>query len=92
MPEKLRVEFSELALAGLAKAMLDTDKRKSIEYAIRFFLKDPQAIFRSRRCPAFADLDLYIWPIQEVRVLFEVTDFAMVWSVYAAAKSDSEIG
>jgi hypothetical protein len=83
---KFPVEFSEIAIAGLCHAMPDENRRKSIEFSIRFFLKSPrEAIFRSRRCPAFEDKDLYLWPIEQLRVLFEVLDQRIIiWHIRTA--------
>lgn len=77
----MRVRFSELARAGMARLMDDESRRKSLEHSIMFYLRS-RGRAEYRRCPAFNDVDLYIYPIWTWQVLFEIRDDEFfVWAV-----------
>jgi hypothetical protein len=80
---KLHVEFSELALVGLRRAELNEQKRESIYHAICFYVRHEDAIDRSAPCNAFEHKKLYLLPLDQVRVLYEILeDKIFVWHVY----------
>jgi hypothetical protein len=76
----IKVEFSDVALEGLRR-YAPADRIEGIKRSIGFFLRDEEAIFKSRPCDAFNDLTLYIYPLAQFRVLYEKTDKIYVWSI-----------
>jgi hypothetical protein len=83
----VRVEFSELANASINK-IFDADRRMTCYASLTFYLRAKREL-HSHRCPAFTDLDLYIYPFGDWRVLYEVeADRIFVWSFLQAAGDD----
>lgn len=75
------VRFSEIASAGMARLVADESRRMSLESSMKFYLVT-KAQGESRRCPAFNDVELYIWPFWTYQILYEPrSDEIFVWSV-----------
>jgi hypothetical protein len=86
------VRFSEIAYAGMARIMPDESRRKSLEAAIKFYVVT-KAPSESRRCPAFKDIDTYIWPFWTWQILYEPrSDEFFVWHVSASNRASPDNG
>lgn len=77
----MRVEFSELAVAGIARELPDPSRQQSCFVHLRFFLRRDHDV-HSEVCPAFDDRTLYLYAFgSRWRVLYEVDGAdVMVWS------------
>lgn len=75
----MRVEFSELALAGLRKLIPDPSSQRSAYASLKWYLARRGAE-DSRRCHAFSDRELLVFPFGQFRVLYEARDNYFVWS------------
>lgn len=88
MLRERRVEFAELALSGIGRLVGDPSKREWLKASLVFYLRR-DAEKDARPCPAFPDLELYIFPYWECRILFEIEDDCVViWSVLPAIAED----
>jgi hypothetical protein len=80
----MEVEFSDLALAGLAKSIQDDERRQLHKLAIKFFLKKPDAERAAFPCPAFQDKNIYLIGLYGLRIMYEVRHSESpiaVWSI-----------
>jgi hypothetical protein len=67
----------------------DESRRMSLESSITFYLVSRWEI-DSRRCPAFDDIDLYIYPLSTWQILFEPRgEELLVWSVSKQAVANA---
>jgi hypothetical protein len=81
MLSDLPVEFSDFALAGLARVTEDESKRESLKAALKFYLRR-DAQDEGWPCPAFEDRELYLYKFWRCRVLYEVLPSCVwIWSV-----------
>lgn len=81
MLSDLSVEFSELALSGLARVTDDESRRESLKAALKYYLRR-DAQYEGRPCPAFDDRELYLYNFWRCRVLYEVlSTYVWIWSV-----------
>ena len=81
------VEFSELALKGLERIHPDPERASSAKFSIEWFVKREETLHKSRRCPAFDDKVMFIFPLHDMRVLYERNGTVKVWSVKRAVES-----
>ena len=83
----MRVEFSDLALAGIRKFADDGSKHSGLKHSIAWYVsRHPHHM--ARRCPAFPDRDLFLFPLgNDMRILYEAGDIILVWSVLIAQRS-----
>ena len=85
----MEAEYSEIALAGLARLFPDEVKREGVRLSIAWKLtRDPG--FQARPCAVIANRPLRVGSLFagfEIRILFEVTDRLRVYSI-AAAQAD----
>jgi hypothetical protein len=76
------VVFSDFALRGLEKKFPDPERRLSAKYSIEWHLKRDETLDKSRSCPAFTDKEMYLFPLSDMKILFEKRgDEVLVWSV-----------
>lgn len=77
----MRVEFSELAEAALRK-LFDEGRRASYRASLAFYLREKHEE-HSERCPAFSDIELFVYPLgPKWRVLYERNPSrVLVWSI-----------
>ena len=77
------VAFSELALAGLARATESDDQRNALRHAINLHLSHPNAVSKSRRLPHASGIEMYMFSLWRVRITWELTpeDVVQVWSI-----------
>jgi hypothetical protein len=75
-----RVEFSEVALAGLAREIEDESSRDWAKASLKFYLRR-DAEDQAYLSDAFDDIDIYIFPFNKWRVTFEVSgDCVFIWT------------
>ena len=80
----MKVEFSKLALTGLARVYPDSEKRESIRLAITFFLRAYDAERKATPLPAFPDKQIYLYPLDRCRIIYELVRdprSIAVWSI-----------
>lgn len=83
------VKFSDFALRGLEKAFPNQERRVSAKQAIEWYVKREETLGKSRSVPAFGDKDLFLFPLSNMKVLFERKEQEiLVWSISLEA-SDS---
>lgn len=75
------VEFSELSLNGLEKIYPDIERRETARHAVEWYVKRDDTLRKSRACPAFEDKNLFVFPLHDMRVLFERNGIVRVWSI-----------
>lgn len=77
----MRVEFSELAVAGIKRELPDPSRQQSCFASLRFYLRRDHDV-HSEVCPAFQDRSLYLYAFgNRWRVLYAVDGAGvMVWS------------
>jgi hypothetical protein len=81
MKKRVKVEFSEIALKGLEKLFPDVERRQGAFHSIGWFVKRDDTVHKSTLCDAFDDLDLYVFPLSNMRILFESNGIVRVWSI-----------
>jgi hypothetical protein len=82
----VKIEFSELALAGIRREILDESSQKTCVVHLSFYLRRDYAE-RAENCPAFPDRDLYLYAFGVWRVLFAIEgDRIVVWSFLIEAQ------
>lgn len=80
----MNVEFSEIALAGLRKALSDEDERENYKLAIKFFLKAKDAERYAYPLEAYPDKQMYLRPLDNLRITYELVtpgNPILVWSI-----------
>lgn len=77
----MKVEFSELALAGIRRELPDPSRQKTCYVHLEFYLRRDHGK-HSLRCPAFDDVDVYQYIFgRDWRVLYEVqATRVLIWS------------
>ena len=76
----MRVEYSDLAQAGIRRHVADESRQMTCYAALLFYLGN-DARSDSVLCAAFPDLELYVYPFHTFRVLYQVRgDVVFVWS------------
>ena len=77
----MRVEFSELAIAGIKRELPDASRQRSCFASLRFYLRRDHDE-HSEVCRAFSDRSLYLYAFgSRWRVLYAVDEAGvMVWS------------
>lgn len=76
-----KVIFTELSQASMKRLMPDESQRESMKASMTWYLRR-DAEGKSIRCPAFDDLDVYIYAFSKYRVLFELREADLrIWSV-----------
>ena len=76
------VKFSDFALQGLEKAFPDRERRESAKQSIEWYVKREETLDKSRLVPAFGDKSLFLFPLSNMKVLFEKKEKeVLVWSV-----------
>lgn len=83
MPSFRVVEFSEVAEAGIKRISEDESKQVTLKESLKWYLRR-DAEYRAVPCPAFEDKQLFLYPFSQWRVLFEVSDMVIIWSVRPA--------
>lgn len=80
MLKERRVEFSEFALAGIADLLEDESRQKSFEASLIWYLRR-DAEGQARECPAFPDRAIYVFRHWRARIVFEIAECVIIWSV-----------
>jgi hypothetical protein len=76
------VKFTEFALRGLANIFSDEERRASAKQSIEWYIKREEALGKSRPVPAFGDKKLLLFPLSDMKIMFERGDDEnVVWSV-----------
>jgi hypothetical protein len=75
------IEFSEIAIKGLEKCYPDAEKRITAFHSIEWYVKREDTLEKSRACPAFDDMEMFIFPLHDMRILFERNGLVKVWSI-----------
>lgn len=87
----MRVEYSDLALAGIRRHISDPGRQMSCFASLLFYLGN-DARANSVICPAFPDIQLYIYPFMTFRVLYQVKDdIVLVWSFLEAIPDQGDL-
>jgi hypothetical protein len=87
----MRVEYSDLALAGVRRHISDPSRQMSCFASLLFYLGN-DARANSVPCPAFPDVELYVYPFMNFRVLYQVkNDVAFVWSFLEATPDHPDL-
>jgi hypothetical protein len=76
------VKFSDFALRGLEKAFPDPERRETARHSIEWYVKRDETLLKSRSVPAFSDKDMFLFPLSNMKVLFERKELeVIIWSV-----------
>jgi hypothetical protein len=77
----MRVQFSEVALAGIRREFPDSSRQQSCIASLRFYLRRDHEK-HSIVCPAFHDINMYLYAFgNRWRVLYSVdATSVVVWS------------
>ena len=77
------IEFSELALAGLADCTEDDDRARALRSSISLHLSHPDAIAKSVRLTQPTDRAVYVFQLGPWRVTWEprLDGGGLVWTV-----------
>ncbi len=79
----MNVEFSDIALAGL-KRSVEESSCENYRLAIIYFLKAHDAEKYAYRLFVFPDKQMYVRPLDSIRIMYELTGFGrptIVWSI-----------
>ena len=77
----MRVEFSEIALAGIRRELPDPSRQQSCFASLTFYLRRDHHL-HSERCAAFDDVATFIYIFGgRRRVIYEIGhDCVVIWS------------